>query len=57
MTIPVADPMAGYPQPFATWATVLRNAAEAQGDAGADNAMADASAEHTGSIYTVDYTA
>jgi hypothetical protein len=57
MQIPVADPMAGYPQPYATWATVLRNAAQAQGDAGADNATADSSAEHATSIYTVDYTA
>jgi len=56
MQIPVAQPMAGYPQPYATWAA-LRNGADAQGGNGADDNTADASAEQTTSHYTVDYTA
>ena len=56
MQIPVAQPMANYPQPYATWAA-LRNDAGTQGDTGAHNVSSDSSVEQTTSLYTVDYTA
>jgi hypothetical protein len=54
MQIPLSDPMAGYPQPYATWADERRNAAADQHDA----VSADHSAqETTSSAFTVDVTA
>jgi hypothetical protein len=57
MQIPVADPMAGYPQPYATWATERRNDASAR-QATPAGQSADATARGaTTSPYTVDTTA
>jgi hypothetical protein len=57
MQIPVADPMAGYPQPYATWATVLRHSAEVQGDDRAVSGGSEPPAEAATLAYIVDYTA
>jgi hypothetical protein len=56
MQIPLQDPMAGYPQPYATWASTLHNDAEAQGDGRVDSDVADWSPAQT-PLYTVDVTA
>jgi hypothetical protein len=56
MQIPLRDPMAGYPQPYATWASILYNDAEAQGDGRADSDLAASSSAHT-PLYTVDVIA
>ena len=56
MQIPVADPMTGYPQPYATWARTWHDDAEVQGDNGAVDEADDSSAQPTTSGYTVDFT-
>ena len=56
MQIPVANPLAGYPQPYATWAK-LRHDADAQGSASAVDQSAGSPAEATSPAYTVDVAA
>ena len=57
MHIPVANPLAGYPQPYATWAK-LRNDADAQGGVSAVDESAGSGAEETTPpAYTVDVAA
>jgi hypothetical protein len=56
MQIPLQDPLAGYPQPYASWASMLHNDAEDQGDEGADRNVAGSSPAQT-PLYTVDITA
>lgn len=56
MQIPVANPLAGYPQPYATWAK-LRNDADAQGGVSAVDQSPGSSAEQTSPAYTVDVAA
>lgn len=57
MQIPVGNPMAGYPQPYATWAAV-RAIADAHGSANGANESAGSSAEdRTQPAYTLDVAA
>lgn len=57
MQIPVGNPMAGYPQPYATWAAV-RAIADAHGSANGAHESAGSSAEDTTpAAYTVDVAA
>ena len=56
MQIPVANPMAGYPQPYATWA-MLRNGGDAHGGASADESAGSSADESASPAYTVDVAA
>ncbi len=57
MHIPVANLMAGYPQPYATWA-MLRHDADAHGGASAVDESAGSAPDATSApAYTVDVAA
>ena len=57
MYIPDANPMAGYPQPYATWAAV-RAIADVQGGAkGADESAGSSQEDTTPPAYKVDVAA